>query len=206
MRSLLTALAFIPLIAAAGASAQTPEAPPAGAYVLDRTHASLNWKIRHLGVSNYTARFTRLDAELTFDPAAPEASKLSVTIDPKTVETDFAVTRPADNTTDFNAELQDPRFFNSAAHPKITFVSTAATKTSDTTGTVTGDLTLLGVTKPVTLDVVYNGHRPNPRSQKHKLGFSATGMIKRSDFGMTFGQQFLGDEVQLLIEVEFEQK
>ncbi|MBI1339198.1 polyisoprenoid-binding protein [bacterium] len=206
MRSHLFAAVLAAAVFAPSALAQAPEAPPAGAYVLDKTHASINWRVKHLGVSNYTARFTHFNAELQFDPAAPEASRITVTIDPKTVETDFAKTRPEGNTTDFNAELQDERFFNSAAHPKITFVSTSATKTSDTSGALTGDLTFLGVTKPVTINVTYNGHRPNPRSQKHKLGFSGTTTIKRSEWGMSWGQQFLGDDVQILIEAEFEQK
>ncbi|MBI1339199.1 polyisoprenoid-binding protein [bacterium] len=193
--------------ATAGAPAAVTYAPlnvAAGPYTLDKTHASLLWKVDHQGLSKYTARFTHFDAALTLDPVAPEKSMITVTIDPKTVETDFAKQRAPGNTTDFNAELADEaNFFNSAAFPTITFKSTSAERTGENTGKLTGDLTFLGVTKPVTLDVVYNGVFEDPRAQKYRVGFSATGQIIRSDFGMTFGQAFTGDAVDLLIEAEF---
>ncbi|MDZ4762356.1 MAG: YceI family protein [Alphaproteobacteria bacterium] len=198
------------LIAAATAALLTGPAlaqAPSGEYVVDKPHASLTWTILHQGLSNYTARFTSFDAALTFNEADVSKSKLTVAIDPKTVETDYAKQRPAGNTTDFNKELsEEANFFNSGKHKGISFVSKSVAKTGDKKGTVTGDLTFLGVTKPVTLDVTYVGNRNDPRANKHKLGFSATGKIKRSDFGMTFGQAFLGDEVKLMIEAEFVQK
>lgn len=192
-------------------AATTPAAPvyapltaPAGGYALEKTHASLLWRIDHQGLSKYTARFTTFDAKLTLDPAAPEKSMIEVTIDPKMVETDFARHRPDGNTTDFNAEVaNEANFFNSAAFPTITFKSTSAERTGESAGRLTGDLTFLGVTKPVTLDVVYNGVFEDPRALKHRIGFSASGAFKRSDFGMTFGQAFLGDEVEILVEAEF---
>jgi polyisoprenoid-binding protein YceI len=194
----LAAIAF-----AAPASAQAPSAT----YLVDKTHASLTWKLTHQGLSNYTARFTSFEAELVFNEADVSKSKLSVKIDPKTVETDFAKTRPAGNTTDFNAEIASgANFMNSAKFPSITFVSKSISKTGDKTGKLTGDLTFLGVTKPVTLDVVYVGNRNDPRANKHKIGFSATGKIKRSDFGMKYGIPMIGDDVQLMIEAEFVQK
>jgi polyisoprenoid-binding protein YceI len=209
LATLTLALAVSPL-AAAPALAQAPAAaaqPPAGAYAVDLTHAALTWKVMHQGLAPYFARFTNFTADLSFDPADVTRSKLIVVVDPTSVETDYARTRPAGNTTDFNKELaEDARFFNSGKHREIRFVSTNITKSSETTGKVTGDLTFLGVTKPVTLDVTFHGHRNDPRVQKHKIGFSATGKLKRSDFGMSFGQAFLGDEVTLDIAAEFVQK
>lgn len=205
MRRTLIALAAAAALASP-AIAQSADAP-AGAYVVDKTHASLTWKVMHQGLAWYTARFTSFDAEINFDPRNVETSTLAVTIDPKTLETDYEVQRPEGNTTDFNKELiEEERFFNVGAHPTITFQSTAIEKTGDTTGKVTGDLTFLGVTKPVTLDVTYVGDRNDPRSGKHKLGFSASTVVTRSEFGFDWGLAFMGDDVKLQIEAEFIQK
>ena len=205
MRRTLIALAAAAALATP-ALAQSADAP-AGAYVVDKTHASLTWKIKHQGLSWYTARFTSFDAEINFDPKNVEASTLSVAIDPQTIETDYEAQRPDGNTTDFNKELiEEAPFFNANEHKTITFKSTSVEKTGETTGKVTGDLTFLGVTKPVTLDVTYIGDRNDPRAGKHKVGFSATATVTRSEFGMDWGQTFMSDDVKLQIEAEFVQK
>ena len=170
MRSILFALAA-PILAAtvmtAPALAQGTSQAPAGEYVLDRTHASLEWSGLHAGLSYYSARFTNFDIKLNFNPADVTKSKVTATIDPKSVETDFLKTRPAGNTEDFNAMLATgERFFNAGKFPTITFTSTANTKTGDNKGKMTGNLTFLGVTKPVTLDVTFIGHRAYPAPQK----------------------------------------
>jgi polyisoprenoid-binding protein YceI len=198
---------FLAIAAAALFAAPAMAQAPAGDYVVDKTHASLTWKIVHQGLSNYTARFVTFDAALTFNEADVTKSKLSVTIDPKSVETDYAKTRPAGNTTDFNDEIATgENFLNAGKYPKITFVSKSITKTGDKTGKAVGDLTFLGVTKPVTLDVAFIGGRNDPRSGKYKVGFSASGVVKRSDFGMSYGQAFLSDDVKIQVEAEFVQK
>ncbi len=203
------ALSGAPLFAQAaysqGAPAAAPVAP-AGAYVNDRPHTSVVWKLKHQGLSYYTARFTGVEAQLDFNPADVSKSKLTATIDPKSVETDFSKTRPSTDSRDFNAEIAGEQILNAAKFPAITFKSTKVVKTAADKGQVTGNLTFLGVTKAVTLDVTYVGNRPDPRTQKHKVGFSATGTFKRSEFGMTYGGGFLGDEIQLQIETEFLQK
>ncbi len=205
MRSALIALAATAAFAAP-AFAQSADAP-VGEYVVDKTHASLTWKVMHQGLAWYTARFTHFDADLTFNAKDVSKSSLSVTIDPNTVETDYEQQRAADSTTDFSKELaEEERFFNSGTHKAITFKTTKITKTGENTGTATGNLTFLGVTKPITLDVTYIGDRNDPRSQKHKIGFSATTTVKRSEWGMEWGQAFIGDDVKLAIEAEFVQK
>jgi polyisoprenoid-binding protein YceI len=202
----LTIAAVLGVAALTGAGVALAQAP-AGAYVMDKTHASITWRILHQGLSNYTARFTSFDADLVFNEADVAKSKISVKIDPRTIETDYAKQRAAGDTKDFNKELSDDaRFFNAPKFPTISFVSKTIAKTGARTGKVTGDLTLLGVTRPVTLDVVYVGDRNDPRLGKHKVGFSARGKVKRSEFGMTFGSAFLGDEVDIMIEAEFIQK
>lgn len=202
MRRILAGLAAIALFAAP-AIAQTA---PAGDYKVDKTHATVQWQGLHNGLSWYTARFTSFDIQLSFDPADVTKSKVSATIDPKSIETDYARTRPAGNTTDFNAELAtDARFFNSGKFPQITFASTAVTKTGDKSGKVTGNLTFLGVTKPVTLNITYIGNRNDPRANKHKVGFQLTGSLKRTDFGMPAGGP-IGDEIKIEVNSELVQK
>lgn len=172
----------------------------AGTYKMDRAHASLTWKIDHLGLSFYTARFTKFDATLDIDPDNPTDAKLNVTVDPRSIRTDY----PFAERKDFDKELiESPNFFNAGEHPEITFVSTSIEQTGDDTAKVTGDVTLLGVTKPVTMDVRLNGQKMHPFANKPALGFSGEARLKRSEFGMTHLIGGIGDEVTLLIEAEF---
>ena len=200
------ALLVSPALSQTPATAPTPaSAPPAGPYLADPVHASLTWQVLHQGLSWYTARFTSFSVALDFNPADVSKSKVTASIDPKSVETDFAKTRPASNTADFNTEIANgPNFLNAGKFPKIDFVSTGIKKTGERTGTMTGNLTFLGVTKPVTLDVTFLGDRNDPRIQKHKVGFQAVGSFKKSDFGMTFAA--IGDEVKIEVNAEFAQK
>lgn len=202
MRSILAGLAAVTLLAAPALAQEAP----AGQYVVDKTHASVVWKGLHQGLAWYNARFTNFDIQLTFDPADVTKSKVTATIDPKSIETDYEKTRPAGNTTDFDEELATgANFFNAGKFPQITFVSTAVTKTGANTGKMTGNLTFLGVTKPVTLDVTYNGHRNDPRIKKHKVGFTATGTINKTQWGMSPGGA-IADNVKIEINAELIQK
>ena len=190
-------------------AAPAPEMGPAGTYVLDPTHASLVWTVNHFGLSNYTARFTKMDATLEFNPDDASATSLTVTVDPTSVETDypgdFKATHADSPYDTFDEEIaQDPTYFNAGEYPEITFTSTEITTTGPTTGTVTGDLTFLGVTKPVTLDVTYNGTATFPWApEQPKIGFSATGSLNRSEFGLSKMVPNLGDTIHLTIEAEF---
>lgn len=189
-------------VAPALAQEFTPYAQmPAGVYSVDPKHASLVWKVSHVGLSNYTARFTKFDAKINFDPADVTKSTVTATIDPTSIETDFEPNEKVD----FNKELsQSDQWLNAGAHPAITFTSTKVEKTGDTTGKLHGNLTLLGVTKPVVLDVTYNGaYAEQPFSKQPTLGFSAKGKIKRSDWGFSTYVPAIGDEVEFAIEAEF---
>lgn len=201
MRNIFIALAAASILGAP-AFAQAAPAAPAGAYVMDPSHSSLTWKVMHRNLSWYTARFVLFNIELDFDPADVTKSKVTATIDPKSVETDYQTNSGVPNAKDFNAEIYN-QFLKAGEHPKITFASKSITKTGDKTGKMMGDLTLMGVTKPVTLDVTYTGNANDPRSQKHKVGFQATGSFKRSDFGMSGP---VGDEARIEINAEFTQK
>lgn len=197
MRALIVSLA---LLTAAPALAAPLDAP-SGKYVVDPTHTSVTWRVKHLGLSNYTARFTKIASTVELDAASPENSKLDVTIDTNSVRTDF----PFPEKEDFDKVVGgDARFLDGGKFPQIKFVSTSIASTGPKTGKITGNLTLRGVTKPIVLDATFNGSlAPNPMMKTQKIGVSARGTIKRTDFGMTFGTQFLGDEVELQIEAEY---
>ena len=199
MKQIFLPLALIALSACVTAPDLDVAAAPEGAYVLDPAHASVNWSLSHSGLSFYTARFDDISGALDFDPDAPTASRLDIRIDPKSVSTG----NPAwDNTL-----ATEGKYFDGDAHPEIRFVSTSSVKLTDNTGTVTGDLTLRGVTKPVALNVTYNGAGKSFGHPGATLGFSATGKLIRSDWGMTHLTNFgIGDEVTLRIEAEFNEK
>ena len=182
------------------AAAQLASDVPAGTYKIDPTHASLTWKVSHMGMSNYTARFTKLDATLAFDPAKPETAKLTATVDPTSIRTDY----PFVEKENFDKVLvESAKWFNAGVAKTITFNSTAVKMTGAKTADVTGDLTLLGVTKPVVLKVTFNGGmKEHPFTKKPAIGFSATGVVKRSEFGMGNAIPVVGDDVTLLIEAE----
>lgn len=183
---------------AAALAAEAPAAAPSGAYVSDPTHTSLTWRIRHFGLSNYTARFATVKARLDWNADGPEASRLDVSIDPTSVRTDF----PFPDKEDFDARIGSGADF--LAGQPIAFRATAITLGGETTGTVTGDLTFRGKTRPVTLDVTFNGSlAEHPMDKLPRLGFSATGRVKRTDWGLDFAVPALGDTVDLLIETEF---
>jgi polyisoprenoid-binding protein YceI len=198
IKSALTAAALSLGLALAVAPAHAQV--PAATYKLDPTHASVTWKVMHMGLANYTARFTKIDATIEYDPANKAQSKVSVTIDPTSLKTDY----PFPEKTDFDTKLSmGEDWLNAGEHKTITFTSTAVEMTGEKTGKVTGDLTFLGVTKPVVLDVVLNGEIEHPMTKKPALGFSASGTLKRSDFGMTKFVPMVADDVHLVIETEF---
>ena len=183
--------------AMANPSTTDPAKVPAGDYGLDKRHASLTLRIVHLGFSRYTLRLDGLDGGFTYDPAAWRQTKVTFTIDPKSVDTH-----------DPSFDRQIAGYFEADKFPVITFVSTAVDGGADGKGTVTGDLTFHGVTKPVTLEVTFDGAGRGLTPLGTRLGFSGSTRIKRSDFGLTnlILNQFTSDEVDVIFEVEFEKK
>ncbi|THD64620.1 YceI family protein [Phenylobacterium sp.] len=179
----------------AAPSTTDPAKVPAGAYVLDKRHASLTVKIVHMGFSHYTMRFDGLDGSFTYDPANWSATKATITVDAKSVDTH-----------DSAFDKQIAGYFEADKYPTITFVSTSVQGGADGKGTLTGDLTFHGVTKPVTLDVTFDGAGHGVTPLGTRLGFSGSGRIKRSDFGVNNMLQFASDDVDLAFEVEFEKK
>lgn len=192
----LSVFAFAAGICAAQAAPLT--AKP-GTYVIDPNHTQVIFAIRHEGLSTFYGRFTKIAGGMNFDPAAPQASVLNVTIDMTGIQT---------HVDELDSELRDD-VFHAKKFPTATFVSTGIAKTGDNTGTVTGNLTLNGVTKPVTLNVTFNGGRNSPIPfQPYRIGFDATGTIHRADFdldGMIWSG-LVGDDVTLMIESEMEKQ
>ena len=188
MKRLLAAAALSALVALP----MTVQAAPV-AYKLDPAHTAVVFIVDHLGFSKAVGSFNTVAGELSFDKDAADKSSLSVTIDTASVDTNHAKR---------DEHLKSPDFFNVKEFPKMTFKSTKIEKTGDKTGKLHGDLTLLGVTKPVVLDVTFNKDGVSPASKLDTVGFSARGTIKRSDFGMKYGVPNIGDDIQIIIESE----
>jgi len=188
--------AFILLTACSTPPVKIAAEAPAGNYRLDPTHASVTWSLSHAGLSNYTARFEDISGALHFESTTPAKSKVDIRINPKSVSTGLK---------SFDDELSTSRnFFDTDNYPDIRFVSTSIQITGETTGVITGDLTLKGVTKPISLETVFNGAGKSFGNPGKTLGFSATGNFLRSDYNMGHLVAFgIGDEVSLRIETEF---
>ncbi len=170
---------------------------------VDRYHTSLYFLVNHLGYANLFARFTDFAGEFTFDEKNPAASKVTLAIKTDSIDTNDA--KRADGARSRDEHLRSPDFFNAKEFPTMTFESTKVETSDGKTGKLHGNLTLLGQTKPVVLDVTYNKMAPHPLPAYNKIltaGFSVRGKIKRSDWGMKFGVPALGDEITLMLEVE----
>jgi polyisoprenoid-binding protein YceI len=192
--------------ARAAETAAPPAMPPApaGQYQLDKSHASLLLRVSHLGFSTYTTRFSRFDAELRFDPSNLPASKVVTTIDASSIEMDGAPAMCLDI-------VKGPQFLDTVKFPQMVFKSERIRMTGAKSMEISGTLTLHGVTRPMVLAATYNGGYPGmPKMDPHaRVGFSAHGSFKRSDFGLTYAvpapgtTMGVGDMIDFSIETEF---
>lgn len=181
----------LPLLASLLVSA--PAFAAADKYEFDKNHTTILFLVNHLGFSEMVGRFTTFDGNFTFDQSAPEKSTVDVTLAPSGIKTSSEA---------LDKELQNEKFFNSAKYPDIHFVSTSVKVTDKNSGDVTGNLTMLGVTKPVVLHVHFNKADYHPITKNFQAGFSANTTIKRSDFGLTNLIPMVGDEVRIEIQTE----
>lgn len=174
---------------------------PAGQYQVDLSHASVVWKVSHLGLSDYVARFSDFDASIDYNPNDISKSKVTASINPLSIQTAY----PNADEKDFDKVLAtESGWFNAGKFASIDFISTDIEMTGEKTAIMKGDLTFLGVTKSVELDVVFNGAMARqPFSGKPTMGFSATTKLLRSEFGMSKYVPSIGDEVEVMIEGEF---
>ncbi|MBL4791139.1 MAG: polyisoprenoid-binding protein [Kordiimonadaceae bacterium] len=188
------------LLGAVGTSASAADlSVPSGAYKVDPNHASVTWKVSHFGLSFYNARFTKFDIKIDLDADDIEKSSVTATINVSSVKTDHS------GGSGFDKEIsKDKNFLNGKKFPKIKFVSKSIEKTGETTALIHGTVTMLGISKDMTLEATLIGFLPShPYAKKPAIGLNATGSIKRSDFGFTHLVPFIGDEVVFNIDAEF---
>ncbi len=171
------------------------ENAPSGEYKLDKGHGYIAFTYSHLGYSKPILRWRDWDATLNWNKDDPTASTISVVINAASIDS---------GVDDFDAHLKSDDFFDVENHPQITFEATEIVKSSDTKGTITGDLVMMGQSHPVTLDVTFNKAGFQSRGNVHKIGFSATTNLLRSQWGLGLFAPNVSDEVSLAIEVEFD--
>ena len=162
-------------------------------YSFDTAHTQIIFFVNHLGFSNSEGEFLGFDGHFMFDRDQPENSDVEVTIHTASIDMDDEK---------WDAHMKNEDFFNVDQYPAMTFKSTGVEVTGENTANITGDLTMLDVTKPVTLAVTHNKSGKHNFSGKYVSGFSATASLKRSDFGMEYGLPMIGDDVEIRIEVE----
>jgi polyisoprenoid-binding protein YceI len=177
---------------AMAASAVAAPAADTTTWKVDGVHSSVVYRVKHMGVANFWGRFNEVKGTFTFDPAAPDAATFDIEIPAESIDS---------NNGNRDKHLEGPDFFNVKQFPTITFKSKSVKKAGDAFE-LAGDLTLLGVTKPVTAKLEHIGTAETPRGPK--TGFDATFTIKRSDFGMNYGvsEGALGDEVTIIVAIE----
>lgn len=183
-------------LCALGAFIALPAQAAPQRYELDPAHTTVAFTIQHLGYADTLGLFGDVTGSFTYDMDTQTLSDVSVTVTADSLNT-------LNEARDEHVRSGD--FLNVSAHPTITFTADGGTPASETSGTVTGEVTILGETRPLTLDVTLVGQGPYPFGhQRFVLGLSARGSLKRSDFGMSYGVDngLVGDEVQILIETE----
>jgi polyisoprenoid-binding protein YceI len=174
MRRTLSALSTIATLLVSATAGQAAD------YTIDPTHSHILFMIDHLGFAKIVGLFSDFSGTVSFDSNNVSASKVAVTVQTESLQTQFAAR---------DKDLKGADWFNVTEFPEMTYVGSEFVKKDEHTGTITGNLTLHGATKPVTLNVVVNKVGQNPLDKINSAGFSARGTLKRSDFGM---KTFLG--------------
>jgi polyisoprenoid-binding protein YceI len=202
-------IAQAPALTAQGApqvpGAKDPSRVTAGTYAADPAHSLIGWEVNHFGFNDYYGIFGDVAGTLVLDPKNPNAAKVDVTIPVASVTT--ASKGLTDHLLRPGKDGAAPDFFGPAP-AAARFVSTAVTVDPKDAmkATITGNLTLNGVTKPVTFEAEFTGAGNNPFNKKPTVGFEAETSIKRSEFGVNYGIPFVSDEVELDISVAFEKQ
>ena len=166
-----------------------------GDYELEDNHAYLGFSYDHMGLSNPQLQFTEFDATLSLDGNNMANSRVDIAVNAASIVAAVP---------EFEARLRGEEFLNVEQHPEISFVSTGYSETSDTTGTLQGDLTIAGITKPATLTVSIHAAAMNQLNKREMIGFAANGTISRSAYGMSDFADWVADDLELNIQVEFQ--
>lgn len=206
--ALLFAIPAVLLLAAPALTAQdaaTPRPLPgimdvaritAGTYAADPAHTLVGFRVSHFGFNDYFGQFGNVTGSLTLDPANPAAASVDITI---------PVSGLATASSGLTAHMQRADFFDMPNHANVRFVSNMV-HVQGTTAHIMGNLTIRGITRPVTLDARFVGAGDNPFNRKATVGFHATATINRSEFGMTYAVPMVSDAVQLDISAAFERQ
>ncbi|KPP87547.1 MAG: hypothetical protein HLUCCA08_17235 [Rhodobacteraceae bacterium HLUCCA08] len=187
MKSLLLASA-----ATLGLAASAVQADPV-TYMLDASHSQIVFSYDHLGYSTTTGMFSGFEGRIDFDADDPAASSVEVSFPAESLITGWP---------EREAHFLSGDFFGADDNPVVSFVSTGIEVTGDTTGLITGDLTINGITRPVVLDATMNKIGDHPMAGLPWIGFDATTTLLRSDFDMGQFAPFVGDEVAIRISIE----
>lgn len=167
-------------------------------WAVDGAHSNMEFSVRHMMFSKVKGVFEVFDAEIEADPTDLTSASISFSVDLASVNT---------TNEDRDNHLRSADFFDVEAHPKMTFVATHITKKGDTEYVVTGDLTIRGATNQETFTVTYEGSGKDPWGNE-KVGFSGSGSLNRSDYGLTWnaaletGGVLVGDEVKISFEIQ----
>lgn len=183
-------------LAALAALVTSPALAAPVTYTIDASHAQIIFSYNHVGYSTGYGMFSGFGGEVVYDAESPAASTVSVTFPVRSMLTGWEARFE---------HFMSPDFFDAAEDEAVSFTSTAIEVTGETTGKITGDLTLNGVTKPVVLDATLNKSEPYPLPPfegKPAVGFTATTTVLRSDFGLGAYVPFISDEVQIQISFE----
>jgi polyisoprenoid-binding protein YceI len=174
--------------------AQPAQAEPA-TWEIDPEHTVVAFTVMHIDFAKVLGRFSEIEGQFVYDPETRELGEVRVEIGARSVDTDHE---------ERDGHVRGEDFLYTGEHPTITFTADGGTPETDTQGTVTGDLTIRGVTQPVTLDVTLNKRGDYPFGHgKETLGISASAEIQRSDFGMTYAlPTMVGDDVDIILEFE----
>ncbi|MFM0002205.1 YceI family protein [Paraburkholderia dipogonis] len=192
--TLLTAVACTPVQVLTHTVSQNETRVPPGRYEIDPDHCSITFDIDHFKYSRFTARFDRKKGELDWNEGGLDKSTTSVTIDAASIDTNVPL---------LDKMVKSANMLDVERYPEIRFVSTRFERTGESRGTLTGDLTIHGVTQPVSLDVTFNGFAPDPLTKKDTLGFSAEGHFSRAKFGLATWYPAVGDDIHVRIQAEF---
>ncbi len=190
---LLAAAAIAWAVFVSPALAEDAPAVESGTYTIDESHVHATFVVSHLGYSETIGNFDKVAGSITLDAANPAASAVNVTIQTASVDSGWEAR---------DEHLRGDDFFKVEEFPEMTFASTSVEPTGDTTAKVTGDLTLLGQTHPVTLGVTLNKAGKHPFSGKMTAGFSASGTLDRTVWGMEYGVPMIGKDIKLMLQAE----
>lgn len=169
----------------------------AGEYVIDPNHTFVIFRINHLGLSDVIGRFNDIEASLSFDPDTPEAMQLDGRIAAASIDL---------GNEEFEDQLRGGAWLDSEQYPFITFTTNTVTVEPAGDLTIEGDISLRGVTQPLTLQARFNGGADNLLTGKYTLGFSASTTLLRSDFGIDQFGALIGDSINVAIEAEFQRQ